>query len=62
MPQCQVLIAKPGISVSTKTVYEMLDARTLRPEDHPDIDGMVEAIRKGISMRWQEGLEMFLNW
>ena len=46
MPQCQVLIAKPGISVSTKTVYEMLDARTLRPEDHPDIDGMVEAIRK----------------
>ena len=40
MPQCQVLIAKPGISVSTKTVYEMLDARTLRPEDHPDIDGM----------------------
>lgn len=46
MPQCQVLIAKPGISVSTKTVYEMLDARKLRPEDHPDIDGMVEAIRK----------------
>lgn len=46
MPQCQVLIAKPGISVSTKTVYEMLDARTLRPEDHPDIDGMVGAIRK----------------
>lgn len=46
MPQCQVLIAKPGISVSTKTVYEKLDAGNLRPEDHPDIDGMVEAIRK----------------
>ena len=46
MPQCQVLIAKPGISVSTKTVYEMLDARKLAPEDHPDIDGMVEAIRR----------------
>lgn len=46
MPQCQVLIAKPGISVSTKTVYEMLDSRKLTPEDHPDIDGMVEAIRR----------------
>ena len=46
MPQCQVLIAKPGISVSTKTVYESLDAMDLAPEDHPDIDGMVEAIRR----------------
>lgn len=45
VPQCQVLIAKPGISVSTKTVYERLDAANLRPEDHPDIDGMMEAIR-----------------
>lgn len=47
MPQCQVLIAKPGISVSTKMVYECLDAMELRKEDHPDIDGMVEAIRQG---------------
>lgn len=46
MPQCQVLIAKPGISVSTKVVYESLDAMDLRPEDHPDIDGMVEAIKR----------------
>lgn len=45
VPQCQVLIAKPGISVSTKFVYEHLDAASLRPEDHPDIDGMIEAIR-----------------
>lgn len=45
MPQCQVLIAKPGISVSTRTVYERLDAMDLLPGDHPDIDGMVEAIR-----------------
>lgn len=45
MPQCQVVIAKPGISVSTKYVYENLHANELRPEQHPDIDGMVEAIR-----------------
>lgn len=46
LPQCQILIAKPGISVSTKFVYESLRANELRPEQHPDIDGMVEAIRK----------------
>ena len=46
LPQCQVLIAKPGISVSTRTVYESLDAMDLAPKDHPDIDGMVEAIRR----------------
>lgn len=45
MPQCQVLIAKPGISVSTKFVYEHFNAAGLKPEDHPDIDGMIEAIR-----------------
>lgn len=44
-PQCQVLIAKPGISVSTKVVYEALDAMELTPEQHPDIDGMIGAIR-----------------
>ena len=45
MPQCQVVIAKPGISVSTRYVYENLHANELRQEQHPDIDGMVEAIR-----------------
>ena len=47
IPQCQVLIAKPGISVSTKVVYESLDAMELKQEDHPDIDGMCAAIRAG---------------
>ena len=42
--QCQVLIAKPGISVSTKFVCENLHANDLRPEQHPDIDGMIDAI------------------
>ena len=45
MPQCQVLIAKPAISVSTKTVYEKLDALTLTKEQHPDIDAMIDCIR-----------------
>ena len=46
-PQCQVLVAKPGISVSTKMVYEELDALSLSPADHPDIDGMLEALKAG---------------
>lgn len=44
IPQCRVLIAKPGISVSTKFVYDHLDAASLRPSDHPDIDGLIEGI------------------
>lgn len=44
-PECVLLIAKPEISVSTKFVYENLHADTLK--SHPDIDGMVEAIRRG---------------
>lgn len=45
MPQCQVLIAKPGVNVSTRFVYENLHANDLRPEQHPDIDGMIQAIK-----------------
>lgn len=45
LPDCFILIAKPPISVSTKFVYEHLDAAGLR--EHPDIDGMVSAIGKG---------------
>lgn len=45
LPPCHILIAKPDISVSTKYVYEHLDADGL--EAHPDIDGMVQAIRDG---------------
>lgn len=45
MPQCQVLVAKPAISVSTRVVYEALDAMELTREQHPDIEGMIEAIR-----------------
>lgn len=45
MPQCHILIAKPPISVSTKFVYENLHANELKV--HPDIDGMVDAIKIG---------------
>lgn len=61
VPQCQVLIAKPGISVSTKFVYENLHANQLKKEQHPDIDGMIEAIRQrdlyGIADRFGNVLE-----
>lgn len=45
VPQCQVLIAKPAISVSTKFVYDNLHANALKPDQHPDIDGILQAIR-----------------
>lgn len=42
LPKCYVLIAKPGISVSTKVVYEKLDSKEI--EVHPDIDGILEGL------------------
>ena len=44
-PNCHLLVAKPDINVSTKYVYETLDS--LDSYEHPDIDGMVEAIEAG---------------
>lgn len=44
LPKCCVLIAKPGISVSTKTVYEKLDSQEI--EVHPNIDGILEGLKK----------------
>ena len=46
MPKCTILIAKPGSSVSTKFVYENLHANDLKPEQHPDVDSMIEAMRQ----------------
>ena len=43
LPFCYILIGKPGISVSTKTAYQNLCLDAI--EHHPDIDGMVEAVR-----------------
>lgn len=43
MPKCTVLIAKPPVSVSTKVVYEALDAKEIT--EHPDIDGIIEGLK-----------------
>ena len=45
IPKCHVVIAKPPISVSTKMVYEKLDALEL--VEHPDIDGIIEGLNAG---------------
>lgn len=44
MVKCPVLIAKPSVSVSTRSVYQnlTLDENTL----HPDIDALLQAIRR----------------
>lgn len=59
VPDCHILIAKPGISVSTKIVYENLDVPGL--SSHPDITGMISAIEnqdlKGITGRMENVLE-----
>ena len=58
-PDCFVVVAKPEISVSTKYVYENLHANELKY--HPDIDGMVEAIKNqdldGVCRRMENVLE-----
>lgn len=44
MPDCHILICKPGIHVSTKFVYSnlILDGNT----PHPDIDSMIDAMKR----------------
>lgn len=58
-PACYLVIAKPDIDVSTKFVYENLRANELK--EHPDIDGMIEALHagslKGMSDRLANVLE-----
>ncbi len=44
MPKCYILIAKPGINVSTKVVYEKLDSKPI--ENHPDIDAIIEGLEQ----------------
>ncbi len=44
VPRCPVVIAKPGISVSTKWVYERLSLN--EQTQHPDIDQLMEDIKQ----------------
>lgn len=46
LPQCYVLVGKPGVNVSTKIAYENLNLNDPAMV-HPDIDGMVNAIHEG---------------
>ena len=59
MVKCPILIAKPPISVSTKFVYENLALDKVTA--HPDIDGMIKALKekdiKGIADRLGNVLE-----
>lgn len=59
LPDCHILIAKPPVSVSTKHVYENLKLDKI--EKHPDIDGMIEALRMedlhGVTQRMENVLE-----
>lgn len=54
-----ILIAKPDIMVSTKDVYENLHLETV--EKHPDIDGMIQALKdgslRGVTDRMENVLE-----
>lgn len=58
-PECFLVVAKPDINVSTAFVYGNLHADTLTY--HPDIDGMIEALRthdlRGITDRLGNVLE-----
>ena len=45
VPDCYMLIGKPGIGVSTKTAYESLQLDKI--QSHPDIDGMIRDIENG---------------
>ena len=44
-PRCSILVARPDIQVSTRYVYEHLDASGMW--EHPDIDGICAAIAGG---------------
>lgn len=59
MPDCQILIAKPGISVSTAFVYKNLPLDQL--QHHPDIDGMLRNLEEkdldGICSKLENVLE-----
>lgn len=58
-PDCSVVVAKPAVHVSTAFVYRNLNLKAL--ERHPDIDGMLESIRRqdlqGMALRLENVLE-----
>ena len=55
VPDCFVLIGKPGINVSTKAAYESLQLDQI--QTHPDIDGMIIDIESGDLRAMTEKME-----
>ena len=59
-PSCTLVVVKPDLNVSTKEVYTRLDAKT--DVEHPDIDGMISAIKEndleGVARRLGNVLEL----
>ncbi len=58
-PNCFIVIAKPGLGVSTKHVYQNLNLDGL--ERHPDIDGLMEAIKNKDLKKMSEKMENVLE-
>lgn len=60
MPECAIVLIKPGASASTAHVYQAVDE--LGGYHHPDIDGQIEALRagdlRGLSERCENVLEL----
>jgi len=58
-PDCYVLLVKPDVSVSTRDVYT--NFRLDKVKVHPDIDGMIQAVKEGslsgITSRMENVLE-----
>lgn len=46
-PACTLLVCKPDLDVSTAWVYREYDSIPEEEIRHPDVDGMVKAIREG---------------
>lgn len=59
LPDCHILVAKPPMEVSTREVYRGFDAE--KHVVHPDIDGMIKALRNenldGVTARMVNVLE-----
>lgn len=45
MPRCYIIIAKPPVNVSTKWVYDRIDAKNNL--SHPDIGALIKGLEKG---------------
>ncbi len=47
LPQCRIRIRKPPFGLSTPGIFRALDREEVRPEDHPDMDRVIAAVRAG---------------